>query len=203
MSPEEVEALVARDLYVDAYEEQKADPWRYTGTDLAESLESTVFLCPECGQIGHLHSKGNRFFCDCGFEAVYDEYGNLNCKDGTVRKITDLDIAQKEYIDKLAKSDAGTELFSDVISEEIIDENHELVEANEVTVRAFPDCFMIGDRKVSFDDVEAIAINQRNLLMLHLKGIKSHFQLRGPLYYNALKYLYLFRAVKGSVNGLL
>ena len=203
MTPEEVDKVIERDLFVDAYAEQEKDPVRFKGKDLAECLESTLFLCPSCGQVGHLHSKGDLLYCDCGYEATYDEYGYLNEKDGTVRKVTDLDVAQRKYIEDYPKDSSDEEIFCDSISEEIVDENHEVTEVKDVTFKAFPDRFTVSGKKILFDDIEAIAVNQRNLLLIHLRGQKALYQYRGPIYFNALKYLYLFRSVKGSVSGVL
>ena len=202
MTPEEVQKVIERDLYVDAYAEQKKDPVPFKGKDMAESLESTVFLCPECGKMNHLHSKGDRFFCECGYEAIFDKYGYLRGKDGDVRTVTELDKAQRAYIEDLQKASDGA-MFSDSISEEFVDENHNVVEIKDVVLKAYPDAFEMNGKKLSFDDIEAIAINQRNLLLIHIKGIVGHFQYRGPLFFNALKYLYVFRAAKGSADGFL
>ena len=203
MTPEEVNDLIARDLYVDAYADQAKDPVPYKGEDIAEALESAIFLCPECGKIGGLHSKGDRFFCDCGFESVMDEYGYLTDEKGIKRTVTELDEAQKAYIAKLLENAGDEELFSDEVSEEIVGKDHEIEKITQVTFRAFKDRYEINDRVMNFDDIEAIAINQRNLLMIHVRGEKPHYQYRGQISFNALKYLYLFRDVKGSVTGLL
>ena len=169
---------------------------------MAESLESAVFLCPKCGQINHLHSKGDRFFCDCGYEAVYDKYGNLVDREGGIRTVTELDKAQRAYIEDLQRSSDGA-MFEDTISQEFIDEDHNLVESKDVELKAYPDAFEMNGEKLSFDDIEAIAINQRNLLLIHKRGVPGHFQYRGPVFFNALKYLYVYRAAKGSADGFL
>ena len=202
MTAEEVQKIIERDLYVDAYADQKKDPYPFKGKDMAECLESAVFLCPKCGQIDHLHSQGNRFFCDCGYEAVYDKYGNLVEPEGGIKTVTELDVAQRAYIEGLQRSSDG-EMFKDTISQEFIDEEHNLVEAKDVELKAYPDAFEMNGEKLSFDDIEAIAINQRNLLLIHKRGVPGHFQYRGPVFFNALKYLYVYRAAKGSADGFL
>ena len=203
MSAEEVNMAIERDLFVDAYEEQKKVRYRYKGQDIAETLESTLFLCPKCNQIGHLHSQGNRFFCDCGYEAVYDEYGSLNETGGKVTTVTELDKAQQAYLEQLCKDSAGKVIFSDSISEEYINEDHVKVEAKEVELKAYPDAFEMDGERLSFDDIEAIAISERNTLMIHKKGVAGHFQYQGPIFFNALKYLYVYRVAKGRPDGFL
>ena len=73
LSPEEITALVERDLWVD--ESENTLP--YTGKRPAEGLEEALFLCPRCGQLGTLRSKGRDFTCACGLRAVYTDTGHL------------------------------------------------------------------------------------------------------------------------------
>lgn len=73
LSPEEITALVERDLWVD--ERENTAP--YTGKKLAEGLEEALFLCPACGGIGTLKGSGRDFTCACGLHAVYTDTGRL------------------------------------------------------------------------------------------------------------------------------
>ncbi len=78
MSVDEIYELIKRDLYVDAYEEQEKRHWKYRCKALAEGLEATLYVCPECGAVGDLSSKGDMFRCSCGSEWRFDEEGYLN-----------------------------------------------------------------------------------------------------------------------------
>lgn len=75
MTPAEIETHVAEDLHVDTDVSQKEAPIAYRGKKLAEGLEEALFLCPQCGKIGGLSGKGDRFSCTCGLQAVYNAYG--------------------------------------------------------------------------------------------------------------------------------
>ena len=77
MSREELNAVIRRDLFVDAYEEQEEEMLAYPGERLAEHLETALYRCPSCGQIGTLHSEDDRFSCACGLSVRYTEYGYL------------------------------------------------------------------------------------------------------------------------------
>ncbi len=77
MSVDEILALIRRDLYVNAYDEQEKRHWKYTGKKLAEGMEASVYTCPCCGQVGHMHSREDRLFCDCGAEWRYTTEGYL------------------------------------------------------------------------------------------------------------------------------
>lgn len=84
-SPEEIEGMTAQELgeaiqralYVNAYEDQEKHPVAFRGKDIAEELELALYLCPECGGIGTLQSKGDRFSCPCGLALRYTVYGNF------------------------------------------------------------------------------------------------------------------------------
>lgn len=226
MSDDEIREAVERDLYVNAYEDQEKEQVAFTGKNRALGLESMLFVCPRCGRIGSLKSAGNRLFCTglknriaekCGFDAEFDEYGYLDYDDagkdiragrGRIRaRLSDLDRVQKERIAGLLeqlKDGGDTEpLFTDTVTRETIDSGHRLVERIETRLAAFKDRLEIGDAVVPFDKIEGLAINQRNLLIVHPAGSDVHYECDGPRSFSALKYLYLCRAAKGSVNGIL
>jgi 1-acyl-sn-glycerol-3-phosphate acyltransferase len=73
-----INARIREDIYEDAYETQKARPRRYRSARRAEDLETGLYLCPCCGTIGKLHSRGDTLSCACGFSCRYDEYGTLH-----------------------------------------------------------------------------------------------------------------------------
>jgi lysophospholipid acyltransferase (LPLAT)-like uncharacterized protein len=77
MTPEQVLNVIEQGIHEDAYERQKENPVRFKGKNLAEDIETVLYLCPLCKKIGTIRSKGNRFFCGCGLDAVYTETGFL------------------------------------------------------------------------------------------------------------------------------
>jgi len=68
---------IRTDLFVDAYAEQQAQMLAYPGEHLAEHLETLLYRCPVCGSIDTLHSEDDCFFCECGLNLRYTEYGYL------------------------------------------------------------------------------------------------------------------------------
>ena len=72
MSVDEVNEIIRRDIYVNAFEEQKKNPGVYTGENMAEYLERILYVCPDCKATGHLHSKGDFLKCNnCGYTVEY------------------------------------------------------------------------------------------------------------------------------------
>ena len=68
LSVEEITEIIRRDTYVNAYEEQRNNPYDYSGENLAECVERVLYVCPECKKVCTLHSCGNNLKCDCGYE---------------------------------------------------------------------------------------------------------------------------------------
>lgn len=205
MSADEVRAAIERDLWTDAYEEQRKEPVVFRGARRAEYLEAMLFRCPACGALGSLHSKRHTLSCDqCGARMVFTEYGFLRGEDGTEKTLRDLDRAQRESLAALAeKTPEDTPLFSDELTLREVGAAHRLRGEKHVTLRAFPGRFELGGRDVPFERVDSISVVQRNRLTLHEEGGELHLELTGGKTFNALKYLYLFRIAHPSVSGTL
>jgi 1-acyl-sn-glycerol-3-phosphate acyltransferase len=77
MKASEISDLIRRDISEDAYETMRNGPRRYRGAGLAEDLETALYLCPRCGGMGTLVSRGDTLRCGCGLAVRYDEYGAL------------------------------------------------------------------------------------------------------------------------------
>lgn len=202
MSPDEIQKIIENDLHADAYEEQRVKRTPFRGKNRAEYLESTLFMCPVCDRIGSMRSHGNYLKCECGFSAEYDEYGMLNSPQQSYT-ITELDIKQRKRIEKLCK-EAGKEiLFEDNVFFQHISEKHESEKAVKSVLRAYRDRLSAGDTVIPFEKITGIAVNQRNLLLIHTGDMPGHYEFTGEPSFSALKYLYLYRTICGSRNGLL
>ncbi|MHC1786858.1 MAG: lysophospholipid acyltransferase family protein [Christensenellales bacterium] len=78
LSDEQVNALIARDLRVDAYQDQAVKPVAYRGRDNARGIEHAVYLCPRCRGIGTLRGKAGQVRClACDFNIMLDDRGGF------------------------------------------------------------------------------------------------------------------------------
>lgn len=111
MTVEEINDAIRRDIYVNAYDEQRKNPVKYKGKALAEDLETVLYICPKCKEIGKLHSHGNKFSCECGYGMTIDEYGFFNGNDLLFDNVLDWDKWQKSFVKENA---AHWKTFSDV-----------------------------------------------------------------------------------------
>ncbi len=208
MSDTQVGEAICRDLYEDAYATQKKERIAFRGKNLALGMESTIFTCPDCGKIGTLHSDADHLYCDCGFCARYDVYGELTDTSGKKYTITELDRMQREALEKRLEAydseqpesdNSGEQIFADKVTLYEIDRNHALVRTTEGTLSAYADRFEVCGRKVQFRDMLGMAIVSRNIMILHIKGDEGHIELKSDISFSALKYLYLYHA-KGKVQ---
>ena len=98
MTADEVLAIIKRDIHEDAYQRQKENPVPFRGEYLAEYIETVLYLCPGCKKIGTIHSKGSRFFCACGLDALYTETCFLEGENLPFTTITEWDRWQFEQL---------------------------------------------------------------------------------------------------------
>lgn len=114
MTPEEVNEHIREDIFEDAFERQIEKPFRFRGKGLAEGLENALYICPKCGRVGTLRSKGDRFFCDCGLNVRFTETGFFEGEDAPFSTVRDWDAWQdgrlEAYADALGDDE---EAFSD------------------------------------------------------------------------------------------
>ena len=201
MTEDEVNRAIRNDLFVDAYADQKKSPIPYRGRDLALGLESTLFSCPQCGTISSLHSEGNTIRCAaCGYEAVYDVYGLLQESTGNVSTVTQLDLLQQNKIRQLLSSPETAELFHDEVTVETIGPDHKTVSSEKAELSAYTDRLILGERTLLFSRISGMAINQRNLLIIHLSEGNEHLELSGNISFSALKYLYLYQFARKKIH---
>ena len=202
MTEAEVNEAIRRDLFVDAYADQKRDQIPFRGKDLARGLESTLFACPQCGTVSSLHSEGNKISCNCGYSAEYDEYGFLHDSSGQTDTVTRLDMLQREKIRSLAEKNENVLLFEDAVREEIISGDHKVLSVKQTLLRAWRNRLSIGEDLLPFQQITGMAINQRNLLILHLSEGNRHLELSGDVSFSALKYLYLYQLARNKYEKI-
>lgn len=201
MTGDQINRAICKDLHEDAYETQKRERIAYKGKNLALGLESTVFLCPDCGKIGTLHSRGARLFCECGFDAVYDEYGELTDRAKNKYTVTELDLMQQKKLVQMLEVGEGVEspLFTDKVTLYEIDKDHNLVNVAEGEMMAYADRIECCGKTFLYKEMQGMAIYSRNAMILHENGHKGHFEIKADQAFCALKYLYLYQT-KEKVN---
>lgn len=202
MTEDEVNALIIRDLAEDAYVTQAKDPVPYKGKKLALGMESTLFACPKCGAMGQLKSDDTSISCSCGAHFTYTEYGDLVSADGQKHTITEWDLWQQEALrqryESAKETAEETPLFSDEVTLFDIDENHEIRNTEEGILTAYLDRIECSGHTFFYEDMLGLDIFSRNFMVLNYGKEAAHYEIKGDLMFCALKYLYLYKLVKGE-----
>ncbi len=90
LGPDGLADAISKDLYVNAYDDQRKHPVVYAGERLAEGLEEALYTCPECGGTDTLYGDGETFRCSkCSFRTSLNDLGFFaDCagEDGSVRR---------------------------------------------------------------------------------------------------------------------
>ena len=204
MTPEEINDVIYKDTYDDAYKTQNKQMIQYKGKNLAEGLESALYLCPNCGRPEHLRSEKNHIFCECGMSAKYNEYGYFESDDIGIKNFTEWYDWQRAELYKMAE-DAYSRFF---VSDNgfcvyKIDTQRRHVKLPQNSIKMNRQQIILSDEngeKIVIDNssVSGLSIYSRNCLLLLSKqdyyeikpyGDKS----RG---FNARKYLHLYEFSK-------
>ena len=167
MSEAEIADLLQRDLYENAYETQNKAPVAYKGRALAETLETALYLCPRCHRIDTLHSRGDRFCCDCGLTMTLDEYGFFQGEDLPFRTPLDWDKWQEKEMEQLARrlSDDGQKdepaFFDEDQTLNRKEDDHSLTPLTTGRMALYWDRLTVGEYTFPLRDLRGIGLIQR------------------------------------------
>lgn len=190
MTNEEVQALIDRDLYVDAYAEDP--PIAYRGRKLAERLETMLYVCPSCHGIDTVTTKNDTVRCTCGMEYKMDRYGRFKGETLAVAHPGEWDEWQTEWMrahkETVSFSDTDMTLFR------LDTETHRLTEAARGDMTFSKEGFGVGDFFVPFSGLEGMGLVQRDKLVFSAE--RQNYVLRSPTPYCARKYYDLYRLLK-------
>ena len=109
-----------------------------------------------------------------------------------------MDALQREKISALAEQVEDILLFEDAVNAETIGPDHKVLSIKKTILRAWRNRLSVGDDVLPFQQITGMAINQRNLLILHLSEGEKHLELSGDISFSALKYLYLYQSARNK-----
>lgn len=204
MTTDEVLALIRRDLHEDAYQRQRLSPARYTGGNLAESIETALYICPNCGQISSIQSRGDRFFCACGLDMRYTDTGMLETRnhiEARFSTVTDWDLWQQGKTGEIVcRAGDGTITADEGVSLYQITpcKKEERLETGTLSIsRANVSC---GAALFPLEEISDLAIVDTNTLVFET-GNGGYFEIRSKGAYSALKYRRIYLYCKNNEKG--
>jgi 1-acyl-sn-glycerol-3-phosphate acyltransferase len=79
MTVEEIEEVVKKALYYNAYDDQRTKMIKHPGKNLAHGLENVIYVCPHCQAINTIETEGGQIRCkSCQHEGHMDDYGFIH-----------------------------------------------------------------------------------------------------------------------------
>ena len=196
----QINSLIEQDIYEDAYERQKEDPVRYRGKNLAESIETTLYLCPECEKFGSIRSENDRFYCSCGLEGTYSETGIISGELLPFSTVSEWDQWQTGKLEEIITA-AGDETICS-------DEDQKLYTVQSVTGSTLVGRGPISIDRTAFhcagidfalDRITKIVVAGQMTLLFALKDGPS-YEVHSDIPRSALKYREIFRVLSRKSN---
>jgi len=194
MRPEEVAAIINRDIYEDAQERQKTEKQRFRSRKRAEALESMLCLCPKCRKVGGMKSKGIYLSCECGHKVEFTEYGVFQPAE-PFETIGEWDKWQNEIIVS-GDFEHGEEMFADEnIMLNTVDDDHNVQTLHTGRLCLKDGALHIGGREFRLDKIHNMGIVRTNRLFFNYDDV--YYELRSK----ELLCLRKYRIVWLTANG--
>ena len=193
LSPQEINALIERDIAEDTWARQRQRPVRFRGKRRAEGMERALYACPACRRIGTLRTERDRIFCPCGFKRTYTEYGFFEPRD-PFETLADWDRWQSELLQSRAFEHEGGLLFQDVGLElKRIHADHSEDLLGRGTLRQYEDRLECAGLRFPLAEIRSMAMVQAHLLLFSCGG--DYYQLRASGGVNLRKYLEIWKEI--------
>ena len=201
MTNSQINGLIERDIYEDAYERQKSNLIRYKGKNLAENIETALYLCPGCEKIGTIRSEGDRFSCDCGLEAEYTETGLLHGDTLPFSTITAWDRWQTEKLKEIVGKSGEEPICADEDQKLLLVD----VAAGSAPVGTGPmtisrDSLKCAGYEFPITQITRIVVAGQMLLLFALKDGTS-YEVHSDVPRSALKYREIFRILTNQTES--
>ena len=170
-----IEAIIARDIHTDAWQEQAQKPVAFRSRRRAENLQTVLYLCPCCRRPGTLDSKGNKLFCTCGKSWEFTEFGRFVPAE-PFENIAAWDAWQKKELPLLLKEGAVLEDEEVTLFRLNADHSQENMGTHKLILEQ--GALRCGDRSWNLSQIDDLAlVMSRNLLM---SVGSDYYQLKGP-----------------------
>lgn len=211
MTVDELNTTIRKDLYVNAYDEQKNHLIAYNGDKLAENLETALYLCPCCGGVSTLKSEDDKFYCTCGINLRYTHHGDFVSQDNPSPFESVLDWSKWQSLKIVEQAITFKELPPDspITSDEgqslwLIDKASKSQLVGEGILHLYNNRLVLDTEngtQYSFDldKISDMAIYSRMVLIFSTTDRES-YEIKSKHPRSAVKYLELYRALKHKVS---
>lgn len=196
MAVSEIIDMINEKLYVDAYASQEKAKIKYIGKNPCKGLECCIYECPKCKKFVKMSSSETQIFCDCGFSAIYDEYGYLTDNEGVIHTVSKWCDEQKGDLKRIildaTSLGESVQIFSDELMCKVVSNHGHRRTFGKIMLKAFSDKLTYTicgeERELSYSDIKSAFIYLRNTMNVQIKDKDVSFELTGDFSFNALKY---------------
>ncbi|MBR6511906.1 MAG: 1-acyl-sn-glycerol-3-phosphate acyltransferase [Clostridia bacterium] len=187
MSAAEVLEAITNDIYVNCWDNPKVS---YKGKDKAAGLPRALFICPRCGRVGSLESRGDIIRCfKCGAYSEILDNGTL--KGGFEPKnIAEWDKVQFEKLKNYDFVKESEDVFfsdKDLTLKKIGSGHVEAVIGEGLTLQQKENELDCGICSFNLSDINNMAMTQAKRLLFSYKG--SYFEIKANGMCSLRKYL--------------
>lgn len=203
MTPDQVDQAIRDDLHEDAYARQRKDPVVYRGRRSAEHMETLLFLCPRCGRVHSLQSKGDTVRCwKCGFSFRYLPTGFLEGEDIPFDNLRDWAAWQNGEIARLcAEAEDDRPIFTDTdMRADRVDFAKGLQPMGKGELKLFRDRLELPGASIPLAELSGIALVEAQ--DLYLGAGSENYLVRSSLPRCLVKYLTACRCLTGRDYGV-
>lgn len=193
LSVEEVNRIIAQDLYEDAYATQLAAPKPYKSREPAKGMENLLFLCPQCGEVDTISSHGDTVGCRaCGMKFRYNAYGML--EGAPFQTVRELSLWQEGEVAKGIEQGAVYTAERGVLKQIV---KHEESVLDEGAVALSVDALTCGGTTIPLSDIRDLAMYGRRGLVFSTS--EGYYELIPAEPSNALKFMLFYQSCKRGV----
>ncbi len=174
--------------------------YKYKSHKKAEYLEREFFICPKCGAISSLYSKGDFLKCDkCGLEVKYNEDLSLSSNDDSFKykRLKDWYDYQKDFVKNMGIGDDI--IFKDEkVSLTIVNPYQLKKKIAKGDLVLTKDKIRVGKFSLDIKDISAVSPMSGRKLLFTIDG--NNYQIKGNQRFNALKYALMFNRLDTKMN---
>ena len=176
MKPAEIEAILKRDLYEDAYATQRETPIAFKGRKLAEGMETLFFLCPKCGRLHTLVSAGDTVSCSvCDFSVRYLPTGFI--EGAQWDNLRDWNLWQQGEIRRMCDEAGEEAIFTDTEMECFrVESGHDSSLVGQGSMALYKDRLELPGVTLPLSDIRGISL--RGPQDIYFGTLENNYQLR-------------------------
>jgi len=196
MKKDEILAAINSDISEDTWANQTENPIAYKGKQRARYMETALFICPKCKQVGTLKGEGDHIRCTCGLDLRFTETGFFEPTE-PFRTIAEWDAWQLEQFrtGDYVQPEGG--IGDDNVTYIKVADDHHTQLLAEGRLNLVDDRLTIGEHTLLLSEISNMAIVRTNRLIFSMNG--EYYELKSNVWGPCMrKYLLAWQNAKAA-----